>query len=300
VGKLSFCGDIKKELAEMKTRQCCKDALVYGYALFGRSFNAKRICLQTESEAVAYSYGNLLSGVYGVEVSVTRGGGKRPTYIAEVKSEADKLRILASVDFGIYDGSIYRDNFYRECCVQSFVRGAFLACGHLSDPDKDYRADFYIKDKRLAEEFSEILLEHMIESHTSKRGNTYSVYIKKNEMIVNLLAFMGAGGLSLQYLEASVVKSLSNKINRNNNCDSGNIGRTVEASLKQRKAIEFLKEHGRLDTLDGKLIYVAKLRMKYPDASLKELTSKSTEPITVSGLNHRLKKLIELYEELKN
>ncbi len=296
---MSFCANIKNELAEFKTRNCCFDALVYGYALFGRAFCAEKISLQTENEAVARSYKALLSGVYGVDVTVTKGGTKRPTYVAQVKSDADRLRVLASVDFGIYDGNIYRGVFYRDCCVQSFVRGTFLACGHISDPDKDFRVDFYIKDEKLAREFSLLLSEHYIETHISKRGNAYSVYIKKNEMISNLLAFMGAGKLSLQFIEKSVVKSLSNKTNRSTNCENANISRTVNASVKLRKAIEYLEKHDRLYSLPDKLLSAAKLRVKYPDNSLKELCLKSEEDITVSGLNHRFLKILEIYEEAK-
>ncbi len=296
---MSFCSEIKNELAEIKIKHCCKTALIYGFALFGRSFNAKRICLQTENEKTAKSYAMLLSGVYGVDVNVRASTGKCPTYIAEVNSEFDRLRILASVDFGIYDGNIYKDNFYKECCIQSFVRGAFLACGHLTDPDKSYRVDFYIKNEDLAREFSSLLEEHLIESHLSKCANGFRVYIKKNEMIVNLLAFMGASAVSLQYIEASVLKSINNKSNRASNCDNANIDRTVAASSKQRKAIEYLIKHERFDSMPEELKRVAVLRTENPSLSLKQLAAVSKEPLTVSGLNHRLKKIMEIYENTK-
>ncbi len=296
---MSFCTDIKNELADIKTRDCCKSALIYGYALFARSFNAKRICLQTENEKNAYSYKKLLSSLYDVDVNIKKGGGVRPTFVAEVLSEADRLKILASVDFGITDTSIYTDLFYRDCCVGSFVRGAFLACGHLSDPDKSYRVDFNIKDENLAKEFLRLLLDHSVEAHISKRQSGALVYIKKNEMIVNLLALMGASSVSLQYIETSVIKSLKNKTNRARNCDNANISRTVEASHKQRKAIEYLIKHERLEALPQELVSVAKLRMENPELSLKQLSAKSPDSITVSGLNHRLNRIMEIYEEIK-
>lgn len=296
---MSFCTDIKNELTLIKTKPCCKTALIYGFALFGRSFNSKRIALQTENENTAKFYSSLLSGVYGVEVLVRIGGGKCPTFVAEVADEFDRLRVLASVDFGVYDGCIYRENILKECCFSSFVRGAFLACGHLTDPDKSYRVDFYIKNEFLAKEFSSLLFEHNIETHISKCGNGFRVYIKKNEMIVGLMALMGASSVSLQYIEASVIKSLNNKSNRAINCDSANISRTVLASEKQRKAIAYLIEHERLDTLPQELINVAHLRMNNPELSLRQLCEKASDGITVSGLNHRLKRLTEIYEEIK-
>jgi len=297
---MSFCAQMKNELSEVKLKDCCKTALIYGFALFGRSFNAKRICVQTDNEKVAKLYARLLSGIFGVDVSITRGGGKRPTFVAEVKNDADRLKILASVDFGIYDGRINSDVFENECCIRSFVRGVFLSCGHLSDPDKCYRLDFNTKDESSTKEFVYLLNYYDIDAHIAKRGNGYCAYIKKNEMIANFLAFIGAGSVSLQYIEASVMKSFNNKTNRASNCDNANINRTVEASLKQRNAIKYLSDHGRLDTLPNELYAAAKLRSENPELSLKQLVKISSEPITVSGLNHRFKKIIEIYEELKS
>lgn len=296
---MSFSTEIKNELTEIKIKSCCRASLIYGFALFGRSFNAKRICLQTDNEKTAGLYAKLLSTFYGVDVTIKKGGGKRQTYIAEVLSEFDRLKILASVDFGIYDGNIYRDYFYRDCCISSFVRGAFFACGHISDPDKSYRVDFYIKNESLAREFSALLAEHYIESHISSSSNGFRVYIKRNEMIVNLLAFMGASSVSLKYIEASVVKSVKNKINRNNNCDNANINRTVLASEKQRNAIKYIMKRKKFDSLPDELKSAAMLRLEYPELSLKQLAALSPDPITVSGLNHRLKRILEICDDIK-
>ena len=296
---MSFSTDIKNELAEIKTKECCNASLIYGFALFGRSFNSKRICLQTDNEKTAKLYAKLISRFYDVDVSVKKGGGKRETFIAEVLSEFDRLKILASVDFGIYDGNIYKDYFYRDCYISSFVRGAFFACGHLTDPDKGYRVDFYIKNESLAKEFSSLLSEHFIESHVSKCANGFRVYIKKNEMIVNLLAFMGASSASLQFIEASVIKSVKNKINRANNCDNANINKTVMASEKYRKAIKFIMKKQMFDTLPEELKAAAQLRLSHPELSLKQLAALSPDSVSPSGINHRLKRIMEIYDDIK-
>ncbi len=296
---MSFCSEIKNELADIRLKYCCKSAMIYGFALFSRSFSSKRICMQTENEKAAKCYAKLLTDVYGVEVTITKGGGIRPTFVAEVKNEADRLKILASVDFGIYDGSINFENLQKNCCVSCFVRGAFLACGHLADPEKCYRLDLSIRDRKLAQSLSEILAKHFIETHISTRGNGFTLYIKKSEMISNLLTFMGASFRSLELIESSILKSVKNNQNRGRNCDSANIKRTVEASLKQRKAIEYLKDNAYFESMPSELILAAKLRLEYPDSSLKELCTLSNEPITVSGLNHRLKRIVEFYENVK-
>ncbi len=296
---MSFNIDIKNELARIRPSECCKQPLIYGFLLFSRSFSIKKICMQTENLKTAELYARLLKSVYDADCEISCGGGKRPTYVASVKSEADRLKILASVDFGIYEGKINKENFERDCCAASFVRGAFLACGHLSDPDTAYRVDFPIKERKLAEEFCFLLSEHYIDAHISTRGKGFVVYIKKNETISDLLALMGASARSLEVIETSIIKSVKNNTNRARNCDSGNINRTVEASINQRKAIEYLISRDMLGSLPEPLIEAANLRMENPSLSLRELCKKSKEGLTVSGLNHRLKKIMEIYEDIK-
>lgn len=294
---MSFCSKIKNELAAIKPNACCRESLCYGLLLFSRYFSAKKIAMQTENERTAKLYKELIGSVYGAEVEISVGGGKRTTYRAEVVSEADRLRILASVDFGIYDGCINLEEFSRECCSSSFIRGAFLACGYLADPSVSYRVDFPVKSKNLAEELKSVLAEHFTSANVSTRGNGFVVYIKKSEMIVNLLAVMGASSRSMEMIETTMIKDVLNRTNRARNCDSKNISRTVEASIRQRKAIEYLVKADRLESLPEELVKAAKLRLNNPDASLKELCKVSDEPITVSGLNHRLQRIIEIYNE---
>ena len=123
------------------------------------------------------------------------------------------------------------------------------------------------------------------------------VYIKRNEMVTNLLTLMGASMRSLELIENSIIKSVKNNMNRARNCDNANLDRMVEASLKQRIAIEYLKKRGILETLPDELIKTAKMRTENPEASIKELCLISGDGISVSGLNHRLKKLIDIYRE---
>lgn len=296
---MSFSSDIKNELAAIRLNNCCKLPLIYGFLLFSRAFSAKRICMQTENERSALCYAKLLKEVYGADVKITSGGGVRPTYKAEVVSEADRLCILASVDFGVYEGQINREWMEKECCFASFIRGAFLACGHLSDPENSYRADFTVRDEARARELIELLGENYITARLSSRGKGYVVYIKRSEEITNLLTVMGASSRSLELIETTIIKSVKNNMNRARNCDSGNIGRTVEASINQRKAIDFLIKHEMLESLPPELYSAARLRLDNPEASLKELCSLSPDPITVSGLNHRLRRILDIYERLQ-
>lgn len=295
---MSFCSDIKNELAEIRPPKRCKLPLIYGFLLFGRSFSYKRICMQTNNSVTAQYYLRLLSEVYRVSGELSKGGGARPTFKVEVPSTADRLKILASLDFGMHEGAVNREIITDTASETAFIRGAFLACGNLSDPQKSYRADFSVRDEALALELKELLAKHYIEAGFSKRGNGFVVYVGKSEMLVNLLTLLGVTERSLELIETTIVKSVKNNMNRASNCDSANISKTVEASIIQRTAIEYLEKTGRLETLDTPLYSAAVLRRDNPDLSLSQLCKVSPEPITVSGLNHRLRKIIEIYNDL--
>lgn len=295
---MSFCSDIKTELTEIRVSRCCVQALTYGLLLFGRAFNAQKISMQSENQAVTQLYSFLIQKIYDAQVKITMGESKNTTYRAEVADEIDRLKILASVDYGIIDGKISHEFFNRSCCEAAFVRGAFLACGQMSDPEKSYRVDFPIKNEKLAYELRDILAKHSVAANISTRGKGFVVYIKRSEMIINLLALMGASARSLELIETTMIKEVNNKTNRVFNCDGANINKTIEASMRQRRAIEYLISREMLSSLPEELVAAAQLRLKYPESSLKELCENSSEPITVSGINHRLKRIIEIYEDI--
>ncbi len=297
---MSFCSDIKTELSAIRVSRCCMQALTYGLLLFGRAFKPQKISMQSENGAVTKLYATMIQKNYDVSVSVNKGESKNITYRAEITDEIDRLKILASVDYGMLEGKISHEFFNRACCEAAFVRGAFLSCGQMSDPEKSYRVDFPVKSEALAIELRDILLRHEVKANISTRGSGYVVYIKRSEMIINLLALMGASVRSLELIETTIIKEANNKTNRIFNCDGANINKTIEASFKQRTAIEYLMKREMLSSLPDELIAAANLRMEYPESSLKELCKNSSEPITVSGLNHRLKKIIEIYQDIKS
>ncbi len=297
---MSFCSDIKTELCEIKVSRCCTQALTYGLLLFARAFTSKKIQIQSENQAVARLYAVMVKKSYDANVQITKGESQNTIYRAQVTDEIDKLKILASVDFGMVEGKISHEFFNRLCCEAAFVRGAFLSCGQITDPKKSYRVDFSVKSHALATELKDILAKHSVSANISTRGNGFVVYIKRSEMIINLLALMGASARSLELIETTIIKEANNKTNRMFNCDEANIKKTIEASIKQRKAIEYLIKREMLSSLPQELISAAQLRLKYPESSLKDLCKNSPEPITISGLNHRLKRIIQIYEEIKS
>ncbi len=295
---MSFCSDVKDELLGLRLSGCCKSAYSYGFMLFGRSFSIKRICIQTGSEAVAIGYCDAVFKSFGIHPEITVGGSKRPTYIAEVKSEGDRLKILAENDFGMSETVIDESLFYRDCCFAAFIRGAFLACGNINDPQKEYRLEFNIKTEVLGLELQARLSQGGINLKSTKSGKGLKLYTKDSAVIEDLLTLMGDSKHTLSIMDTKIMKSVKNNINRARNCDSANISKTVEASIKQRTAIEFLQKQDRLESLPQELLSAANLRLLNPDATLKELCKISSEALTPSGLNHRFEKIIEIYEKM--
>lgn len=297
---MSFCLDVKNELLTIRPQNCCKHSYAYAFMLFGRAFSIKKISIQTGNENVAKGYSDAVFLAYGIKPQITVGGKVRPTYKAEIVSESDRLKVLASIDFGIDEDLINNEFFLRECCTSAFIRGAFLACGNINDPEKEYRIEFSVKQEKAADGLLQLLFENGIVLKKTVRNGIYVLYTKESAVIEDLLTLMGAGRVSLEIMDTKIMKSVKNNINRARNCDNANISKTVEASIKQRTAIEYLIKVDRLYSLPSELLEAAILRHDNPEATLKELCQLSKTPITLSGLNHRLSKIIEIYEEIKD
>lgn len=295
---MSFCNDLKIQLAAVKTPRRVKLPLMYGLLLFGRAYSYKRIGLQTASEAAAELYSELLYECFKAKGEKAVGGELRKIYCVNVPSDTDRLKILASLDFGMHSGAINRAVTEIAGGEAAFIRGAFLACGGVNDPERGYRADFSVKSEQLAAELEELLIGNGVPARTAKRAGAFSVYVSSSEGIINLLTLLGATERSLELIEATILKGVKNNMNRARNCDNANISKTVEASIAQRRAISYLENSGRLQTLEPPLYAAAVLRRDNPELSLKQLCRLSPEPITASGLNHRLQKIIELANEL--
>ncbi len=297
---MSFCVEVKNELIAIRPSGCCKPSLVYGLMLYGRSFSLKSICLQTANENVARTYCDLIKSVYNVRPELKQGGSARPTYKADVVSEADRLKILATVDFGVNENVIDKSFFVRDCCAPSFIRGAFLACGNINDPEKEYRVEFNVKNEKLMNELKALLENYGINMKISKRTSGFQLYAKDSTTVEDLLTLIGAGKKTLDVIDTKILKGVKNNINRKGNFDSANISKTVEASIRQRTAIEYLERADRLYSLPQELLDAAILRRDNPNSTLKELCMLSKTPLTVSGLNHRLNKIIDIYNKRNN
>ena len=196
---------------------------------------------------------------------------------------------------------VNRGNIEFDACMAAFLRGAFLTCGNISSPESEYHLEFNVAHKNLSEDLCRIIPEaseyaggrRITPKIVSRRGS-YVVYIKDSEDISDILTLMGAGNASMSIMQVKIIKDYENAKNRRVNSQLANTDKTLSAAVKQVQAIKILEESGKFCMLSEELKEAAEIRKKYPLVSLKELCSYFETPISKSGLNHRLKKIIEL------
>ena len=187
----------------------------------------------------------------------------------------------------------------RECCKRAFVRGAFLASGSISDPNKGYHFEIVFPDGEKAEQLQKIICSFHIDARIVKRRNSYVVYVKEGAQIVDLLALMGAGIALMDLENIRILKEMRNTVNRKVNCETANINKTVGAAVKQMEDIRLIEKTRGFESLSDGLAEIAALRLQYPEATLKELGMLLSPQVGKSGVNHRLRKLSEIAQELR-
>ena len=299
---MSFSQDVKNEIVQNKiTRECCALAASYGIACFGRYFDSKGLVLHTELLGVAQYAKRLfgICGVHGAIITKERPSGPLYEFKVDDPQEVDKMLKL----FHCEEEQVSRhiDPRLIRCghCFSAFVASAFLCCGTMTDPSKEYNLEFLCPRYNLAKDLEGILAEHEFTPRRTVRKGVNVIYVKASEQVADLLTFMGAGGAAMQIMDHKMFKELRNKTNRLNNCEMANIDKVVTANVAARRAIEYLQEKGDFDALPAPLRQAAQLRLDWPDLSLAQLVQKSPEPISKSGLSHRLKKLEQLADELR-
>ncbi|MEE0443496.1 MAG: DNA-binding protein WhiA, partial [Acutalibacteraceae bacterium] len=194
---------------------------------------------------------------------------------------------------------INRGVFEDDECYGSFLRGVFLSCGSIANPDKNYHLEFVIPFHNLSLDLLKILTDFGLKAKLILRKYSYVVYLKDSESIEDLLTLMGAVNSSLELMGIKIQKDVRNKINRQMNFESANMSRSIEAGLAQVEAIEIIEKKQGLDSLSDELKEVAILRRENPDMSLKQLGENLTVPISRSGVNHRLMKIMEIADKYR-
>ena len=289
-GEMSFSSEVKEELAKhiSPARHCqiAELAAIMNFCgQYGRDEKGNyTIGFQTENEAVVRKGFTLLKKTYNIEAD-------------SVLSLSDVQGILQKI--GNLEEPVSRLLMKNSCCKRAFLRGAFLSVGSMSDPAKGYHLEFDCTDERKAEQLQEVMQAFDIESKIILRKKYYVVYLKEGSGIVDLLNVCEAP-ISLMNLEnLRILKEMRNSVNRRVNCETANITKTVNAATRQVEEIEFLRVHYGLQNLPESLREMAEIRLENPDAPLKELGEYFHPPIGKSGVNHRLRKLSQLAENVR-
>ena len=298
---MSFSSQAKAELCLPRPdRKCCAVAESYGVLLYCNTFSAQEIRIITASEEFASRLPRLFKRAFGLSFDVLpaeNASGKRTLLI----SDPEKLACIFSAFGGdIHETVSHHVNFgvlEDECCKVSFVRGAFLAGGSVTDPEKHFHLELATSHQSVSRETCALLRELGFEPKEASRGPNSLLYFKKADAIADLLTTIGASATALNVMTAKVDREMNNTITRRVNCDSANADKVVAAAQEQISAIRFIiREYG-LDALDEPLKDTALLRIANPEASLADLAQLSYPPVTKSCLNHRLKKIMALASE---
>lgn len=305
---MSFAYEAKKELCSQTSIEYSKiRAEYYGMLLFCRKFSDKKIVFATENKYVANRFINFSNTLYSAIIE------KRTSLKA--RSDACALKTLEFVDpeqcaqifsdmgHGAEQPSlrINRANFESFEDISAFVRGAFLSCGSVTDPEKNYHLEFCVSRKNLCGDFCKLLSEideFMVRPKVVNRNGAYVIYIKDSEEITDMLTYMGASVCAMEIMGTKAIKQVRNNVNRIANSELANLSKIANASAKQLNAIRIISAHGGLESLPDELSEVAKLRVLYPEMSLRDIGAALTVPISRSGVNHRMEKIISIAESL--
>lgn len=292
---MSFTDEVVRELMDAPlTRTCCRKAMLYGLFINATVSGERMLEAEFKSEQSAQRAAEILKKQFSSEAEL----------VCERKASRDVYKIVArSKALVSFLQEMDKDNnaktltelvdFKCSECAQAFVRGAFVSAGTVSDPQKGYHLEFSAVKQGRAKLLCDLLGEQMDFPKVIQRTNKIGIYYKKSQIIIDLLYYMGATKCNFDMMNACIERELRNDTNRSTNCVASNISKSVAASLKHVEAIERLKSTEKLAKLSEELRYTAALRVNNPSATLSELALMHEPPISKSGLNRRLAKILE-------
>lgn len=313
---MSFSSSVKDELSRQMpgARHCQIAETAAILSLCGRvKISASDhfwIEIHTENVAVARKYFTLLKKTFNIRTDVSIRSGINPgrsrTYIVAVREHEEALKVLQAVKLINSQGEIGENLslirnvvLQNACCRRAFIRGAFLAAGSISAPEKFYHFEIVCPTEPKAEQLKNIIATFDIEAKIVPRKKYYVVYIKEGSQIVDILNVMEAPVSLMELENIRIVKEMRGSVNSQVNCETANINKTVSAAVKQIEDIRFIQSVAGLSGLPESLQEMARIRLERPEATLKELGEALEPPVGKSGVNHRLRKLSLVAEELR-
>ena len=310
---MSFSGKVREELSEniSQARHCRIAELAAFIGMCGTvsidSFDRYHIKIHSENIVVARKVFTLLKKTFNIETAVFLHEGthlkRGRVYVVEITRQQQVEEVMQAAKLLAVSGNLnIQDNsltLQQSCCKRAFVRGAFLSSGSISDPRKGYHFEIVCTDERKAQLLQEIIRSFHIDAKTVLRKKSYVVYVKEGAQIVDMLAIMEANVALMDLENIRILKEMRNSVNRKVNCETANINKTVNAAVKQIEDIKLIEEVMGFERLNEGLAETARLRLQYPEATLRELGLMLSPQVGKSGVNHRLRKLSVLADELR-
>lgn len=313
---MSFSSQVKDELSRQfsQARHCQIAEIAAIINMCGRlKFDKETgisLKIHTENVSVARKYFTLLKKTFNIDTDVAIRRSvylkKSRNYVITIQKEEDIVKVLKAIKLMDENGSLPSNDamvsnllLSNACCKRAFVRGAFLAAGSISAPEKFYHYEIVASSEDKAEQIKQCIHFFGIDAKIVSRKKYFVVYIKEGAQIVDVLNVMEAPKALMELENVRILKEMRNSVNRQVNCETANINKTVSAAVKQIEDIKFISDTMGLENLPESLEEIAKIRLENPEAPLKELGTYLSKPVGKSGVNHRLRKLSEIAEELR-
>ncbi len=297
---MTFSSKLKKELCKINNDNNFNLAKIYGLILFSKSFDLDNsLILKTENKTICLNFSKMLSEIFNIiSDTITQKSLKKNIYILKISNKEDRLVLLAY--FYLRANSCKNLTFLENKILKNkdliphFLSGVFLSCGVITNPSLDYRIEWNVYSEELAVMLKNLLssLNLKLHVHMITRKSSFIVYIKSYDNITDLLTFMGAPNSSMELIQVKMLKEVRNQINRTTNFETANFNKTVVASTEQIMAIEKIKREIGFENLPDELRELAKLRLENREMSFKDLGERLSKPLSKSGVNYRMKKLL--------
>lgn len=309
---MSFSSDVKEELcARLDSARHCQIAEFA--AIMGMSGRIRRssggemqVELLTENEVARYKFIVLLETIFDIDSSdilyISESSRDTSIRICDQKQVAKILQTLKWADDTFeHIEPVFVDSriVQKDCCKKAFIRGAFIAAGSISDPNKFYHYEIVCDYEEDAECVKDMLCFFNLDAKVTQRKNNYIVYMKEGSNITDALNLMGAYVSQMELYNVMIIKEMRNDVNRKVNCETANLNKTISAAVKQTRDIEYIRDTVGLSSLKEGLYQVAKIRLEHQDMNLKDIGELLDPPVGKSGVNHRLRKISEMADEIR-
>ena len=314
---MSFTADTKKELTTLSAgKKCCQLAQITGFLKYAGSVTLLAggkvgLRVTTENPAVARLFVKLIKDYFGSKSSlaITEPGSLRGRlYELSITPESNSEAILRETGilsikegFNVFPENIKAEIIRKRCCKKAALRGIFLACGSVSDPAKGsgYHLELGFDSEEKAKDAVKLVNSFGLKAKIAKRRNRFIAYLKDGEQIEDFLSVIGTSGQLFKFQDVRIKKEMRNTANRQINCDTANLEKTISAAQQQISDIEYIMNAKTLNYLNGKLRETAMMRLQHPEMPLSELCLLFDPPLTKSGLNNRLKKIADTADKLR-